>query len=555
MADYSVSEAFQQIEEYLISSMIRNMARHLSEEQREGFRYTQWQAEQLAALAEYRTANEKRFKGYFSIINESIELALRRAHQSGKMAQEAQILEALKRGWDGRRVSTGGSMTAEFFRINEEKLTAYIKAVVKDMERAETALLRMADDQYRKTIFNAGVAYNTGAYTLPQAIDAATKDYLSRGLACIEYRNGARVLIDTYAEMALRTSVTRSYLMGESAKRDEWGVNTVIVARRGAACPKCLQYVGRVFYDDVYGSIPVPDDKYPRLSSAIEGGLYHPNCKDIHTTYFEGVSAPPKPLTSAQEKRAAEIYDLEQRQRYNERQIRKYRRLAENTLDPEQKQKYTARLKQWQQVNADFVEAHGDVLKRRYEREDIRELTVRVEKPPVAEEKTLDKSAGSGIINVNRAKVINIFNDNNLKAGDPTPADIENELLKSSIGREIAELLPELPENIILTHGDDPDVRGEEKDGRIYIYVNNCKNIQWVARTIIHEYTHYRYGIGDSQWAECVCIAQELKHARNREYLTIAEKRTIINAVKSDPDYKKLNWRKGGFINGRRKSY
>lgn len=186
--------------------------------------------------------------------------------------------------------------------------------------------------------------------------------------------------------------------MGESAKRDEWGINTVIVARRGAACPKCLQYVGRVFYDDVYGNIPVPDDKYPRLSAAIAGGLYHPNCKDIHTTYFEGVSTPPKPLTSAQEKRAAEIYDLEQRQRYNERQIRKFRRLSENTLDPEQKQKYTARLKQWEQVNADFVEAHGDVLKRRYEREDIRELAVRVEKPPVSAKKSHDKSGGSGII-------------------------------------------------------------------------------------------------------------------------------------------------------------
>ena len=169
--------------------------------------------------------------------------------------------------------------------------------------------------------------------------------------------------------------------------------------------------------------------------------------------------------------------------------------------------------------------------------------------------KTLDKSGGSGIININKAKAIDIFDDNGLAIGDPTPTDIENELLKSSIGKEVAELLPELPENIILTHGDNPNIRGEEKDGRIYIYVNNCKNVQWVARTIIHEYTHFRYGIGNSQWSECVCIAQELKHARNREYLTISEKRIIINAVKSDPDYKRLNWRKGGFINGRRKSY
>lgn len=129
------------------------------------------------------------------------------------------------------------------------------------------------------------------------------------------------------------------------------------------------------------------------------------------------------------------------------------------------------------------------------------------------------------------------------------------ELSKSSIGREVSELLSELPEGISLKQGDKPDLRGDEYFGKINIYVNQCKNVQWVVRTIIHEFTHYRYGIGDSQWAECVCIAQELKHARNRDYLTIAEKRTIIKAVKGDSDYKKLNWRKGGLINGRRKSH
>ena len=54
----------------------------------------------LAALAEYRTANEVRFRDYFSTVNDSIELALRRAHKSGKMAQEA--LERVGLGERGR---------------------------------------------------------------------------------------------------------------------------------------------------------------------------------------------------------------------------------------------------------------------------------------------------------------------------------------------------------------------------------------------------------------------------------------------------------------------
>lgn len=398
MADYDVSEALSKIEDMLISSMMRNLRHHLDLEKQEGISYTQWQAEQLAALADFRESTNTALGDYFKEFNERIGEALRKAYEAGGTEQETKILEALRKGWKRRPHS--GQLSGSFFRINERRLNAYIASVKNDMERAEYALMRMADDQYRKAIFNAGVAYNTGAVTLPQAVDQATNDFLSRGLNCIQYRNGRRVNIDAYAEMAVRTSVTRSYLQGESAKRDEWGVNTVIVNKRGTACPKCLQYVGRVFYDDVYGHVKPQDGKYPLLSSAIAGGLYHPNCKDIHTTYFEGVSTPPEPLTKAEEQKAAEVYGLEQRQRYHERQIRKYKRLAEWTNDPQERQKYSARLADWQKLNADFVEKHGDVLKRRREREVARDLRPRVPVPPelLSGKSGVDKSAESGII-------------------------------------------------------------------------------------------------------------------------------------------------------------
>ena len=404
MADYDVSEALSKIEDMLISSMMRKLRHHLDLEKQDGISYTQWQAEQLAALADFRESTNTALGNYFKEFNERIGEALQRAYEAGGTEQETKILEALRKGWKRRPHS--GQLSGSFFRINERRLNAYIASVKSDMERAEYALMRMADDQYRKAIFNAGVAYNTGAVTLPQAVDQATNDFLSRGLNCIQYRNGRRVNIDAYAEMAVRTSVTRSYLQGESAKRDEWGVNTVIVNRRGVACPKCLQYVGRVFYDDVYGHVKPQDGRYPLLSSAIAGGLYHPNCKDIHTTYFEGVSTPPEPLTKAEEQKAAEVYDLEQRQRYHERQIRKYKRLSEWTNDPKEKQKYAARLSGWQKLNADFVEEHGDVLKRRREREVARDIRPRVPAPPelLSGKSGVDKSGESGIIEITRKK-------------------------------------------------------------------------------------------------------------------------------------------------------
>lgn len=371
MAYYDIGEVFQKIEEDMIASMARNLKRHLNTEKEEGINYAMWQSEQLAALNEFKRNNKSLFGRYFSTINEQIEEVLKKAHESGKMDQEAQILEAIMEGWS-TALKPSGTIQGAFFRINDRKLKALINSVTNDMKKAETAMLRRANDEYRKILFNSQAYYNTGAGTLPQCVDMATKDFLSRGISCIEYANGARVGIDSYARMAIRTAQTRAYLLGESAKRDEWGISTVIVNKRGVACPKCLQYVGRVFYDDVWGSAPIPSpEKYPRLSEAIAGGLYHPNCKDIHTTYFEGISEPPEPMTEREKKEASRVYNLEQQQRYNERQIRKYKRLSAGSLDPENRGRYYKKLSEWQHTQRKFVKANGDVLRRRYENESI----------------------------------------------------------------------------------------------------------------------------------------------------------------------------------------
>lgn len=422
MAYYDIGEVFQKIEEDMIASMSRNLKRHLSTEKEEGLNYAMWQAEQLSALNEFKRNNKSLFKDYFSTINEQIEEVLQRAHASGEMEQEIKILEAIREGWSTAKRSSG-AVKGEFFKINERKLRALIESVQKDMQKAETAVLRMANDEYRKIIFNSQAYYNTGAGTLPQCVDMATKDFLSKGINCIEYANGARVGIDSYARMVMRTSQTRAYLLGESVKRDEWGINTVIVNKRGVACPRCLQYVGRVFYDDVWGSTPVPSPaKYPRLSDAIAGGLYHPNCKDIHTTYFEGISTPPEPMTAAEKKEAARVYDLEQQQRYNERQIRKYKRLSAGSVDAENQMRYQEKLEFWQTRQRDFVKANSDVLKRRYENEKLR--VPEFSEPPNA------SATGGRSVNATATELLK-----KAKAAEPKITDDLQEIVKGTSGR------------------------------------------------------------------------------------------------------------------------
>lgn len=360
--EYDLAEAFERIEYDLMSSMIRNMDRHRAEETEEGYNWSMWQTEQLKALEKYKKNNQKKYQKQFKSINAQIEEVIRQARQKGNMQQEIRILQAIKKGWKvhGKNKSPAHqAMTAEFFKLNDRKLEALIKATMEDMEKAETAVLRKANDDYRKAIFNAQVYANTGAGTYEKAVDMATKDMLSRGLNCVMYANGARHTLADYADMAIRTASKRAYLQGEGEKRQEWGVTTVIMAKRGNPCPKCLPFVGKVLIDDVWsggrsdGVDPETGKKYPLMSYAISKGLYHPRCKDSHTTYFPGISTADDTWTEDELKKVGLQAKREARQQYAQRQAEKYDRLARYSLDPENKNAYAVKRNEWKDIAKD----------------------------------------------------------------------------------------------------------------------------------------------------------------------------------------------------------
>lgn len=359
MADYDISKAFETIENELIDSMMRNFKNHRAEEEKEGYNWSQWQSEQLKSLEQYRRTNQKKYGKQFSTLNKKIEEMLKTAMADGNAKQEAEILKAIKKGFNVGKVSP--SATGEFFKVNDRKLDALINATKSDMEKAETAILRMSNDKYRKAIFNAQVYANSGAGTYEKAVDMAVKDMLQAGLNCVEYRNGARHTLSDYADMAIRTANKRAYLYGEGQKRQEWGISLVVVNSRQGGCPDCAQYVGRVFIDDVYSGGSKADGNYPLLSEAIAGGLFHPRCKDSTSTYYEGItsleSVSSKELTQMEERET-----LETKQQNAERQEKRYNRLAQHSLDEDNKIKYQNRADDWHTSNEEYKEKLDEII-------------------------------------------------------------------------------------------------------------------------------------------------------------------------------------------------
>lgn len=356
--EYDIGAAFQAIEDELIKSMIRNMDRHRAEETKEGIEWSMWQTEQLKALEKYKKDNQKRYRKQFQDLNKEMGELIRISRQRGNMQQEIQILNAIRKGFPARKINKGA--TAEFFRLNDRKLEALIKATTHDMEAAETAVLRKANDDYRKAIFNAQVYANTGAGTYEKAVDMATRDMLSRGLNCVEYANGARHTLADYADMAIRTASKRAYLQGEGEKRQEWGITTVIVNKRGNPCPKCLPFVGKVLIDDVWSGGKKSDGLYPLMSQAIAAGLYHPRCKDSHTTYFPGISTANNTWTKEELDAVERANQKETKRQYAECQAEKFRRLVAYSLDKENQERYMAKREEWGTIAKD---TEPDIIK------------------------------------------------------------------------------------------------------------------------------------------------------------------------------------------------
>lgn len=341
---YDVSRAFERIENELLESMTRNLKKHKAEETELGIEWTQWQAIQLEELHRFKQEAAQKYGLEFKSMNKKIRETIANASLQGASDEELNVLKALEKGYVLKRER---GLSAGFFQTNQKRLDALMNAVEHDMKTAQTAVLRYANDQYRKIIFQSQVAASSGAITYEKAVDMATSDFLKSGLNCITYSNGAVHNIVSYADMAVRTASKRAYLMGEGQKRQEWGISTVILNKRFNACPLCMPFEGKVLIDDVWSGGSSKDGPYPLMSLAMAAGLYHPNCKDKHSTYFEGISSKPESRYYEEKPVIKERQLIENKLNHAKRQAKSYNRLAKNSLDTENQETYRARATEW----------------------------------------------------------------------------------------------------------------------------------------------------------------------------------------------------------------
>lgn len=345
LSPYDISSIYAEMEIDLAKSMKRNLKGHEIEEIKEGFKWEQWQKAKLRDIKKFQKRNKKIIKKYQSLIDGEVDTLFDDTYKSSTEKSEG-FFARLKGKIKG--IFSREPQEEDFFKANEDKVFNLIKSVKGDLHNANSAALRQMDDVYRKTLFKANMYVANGASTVNQAVDMATKDFLSQGIRCIEYKNGRRVDIASYSEMAIRTANQRVTLMADGAVRDKHGIHTVLAPAHSNTCPLCLAWQGKVLIDDVYSSGKAREGKYPLLSTAMKEGFLHPNCRHHPTTFIPGINSMPKEQTEEEKQEALNKYNAEQKQRYYERKIRKYKRLEAGSCDERNSEKYKQKVSEYQ---------------------------------------------------------------------------------------------------------------------------------------------------------------------------------------------------------------
>ena len=528
----------------------------------------EWQILRLKEMGEANNVIEKAVSDYTKLSNEEVQQLF---HEAAQVSDDFYAEMYTKSGKPFVPVEENPYMqqliTATADQTNNElvNLTRSMGFAVRQAD-GSTAF-QPAAKAYQSALDLAQMQVATGTFDYTAAIRNSVKALTDGGLYFIEYESGHRNRADVAARRAVLTGL--SQMTGQVSKHNAEKLETDIVevTAHAGARPSHAEWQGRRY------SLSGKSKEYPSLEEATGygtgDGLKGWNCRHDFYPIIPGISPPayteeelanidPPPIEY--NGKTLTYYECTQKQRVMETAMRKTKReiiAAKASGDDDMFTAKSIRLRRQKEEYANFSKSAGMLTQNEraqvygFDRSVAAKASWAVRKANSGNGLT----SGGGSSMINKAKAIDMLNDNSIPKNAPISAQqIIDELCATNIGRAMLKDMENLPERIKLTYERRNDgVRGVQEGNSITIYLSNCSNVKWAARSIIHEITHYKYGIGQSQWAECVCVAQELKHARNRDYLTTNELRTIVKAVKEV--YPEYNWRKGGIINGRRKSH
>ena len=161
----------------------------------------------------------------------------------------------------------------------------------------------------------------TGAISRSSAVRQAVEEVAKEGVR-ITYPSGHSDTIEVATARAVRTGIAQSASEVTLARMEENGIDLVLTSSHFGARPTHAVWQGKIFH------IGGATEKYPDLVEetgyGTVTGLCGANCRHSMVPYIEGITTNPFDHFDSEENRKR--YELEQGQRYLERNIRKVKR-------------------------------------------------------------------------------------------------------------------------------------------------------------------------------------------------------------------------------------
>lgn len=352
----AVSQLYEQAELALIEKVAKALA--------EGLDSPRWTELRLYAIGHLRTAIE------------DIITALQ-ADAAGAIHQA--VAEAYNRGAQAAVVELGAlAVTAPAIPPGTQAVDRLARALVQETGATHSRILRACLDVYRQVVAEASSAPLLGASTRREAAGRALARFAERGVTGFVDRSGRAWSLTSYTEMATRSALGRAAVEAHTERLGAAGIDLVMVSDAPEECERCRRWEGKILRregpsgpDTVEMEHATDDDRMVRvrvagsLPEARAAGLFHPNCRHSQSAYLPGLTKPLPPKAD----RTRATYEQSQKQRYLERQVRKWKREAAGSLDDTKKARANAKVREYQGRIRELVAETG--LPRKSHREQL----------------------------------------------------------------------------------------------------------------------------------------------------------------------------------------
>lgn len=223
----------------------------------------------------------------------------------------------------GGELTRAGLVHAAFAEVQPTGAVASIAAdLLTRITPGVFQIRRSVVDIYQQVVTQTAAQTTLGTVTRREASRTILERLGKNGVTGFRDVSGRNWNLQSYSEMAARTSASQAMLQGHTDRVQELGIDTVQVSDSPEECRICRPFEGKVLSLSGRTTGRLSDGRTVKasLAEAKAAGLYHPSCRHSHSIYLPGITKPIKDTADPAGDK------LRQQQRAYERRIRELKR-------------------------------------------------------------------------------------------------------------------------------------------------------------------------------------------------------------------------------------